>query len=62
MGLGIDLPEDVAFFMAQEIQSNVRELEGALRRVIASSEFRGRAITRGLPKPLETLLLQEREW
>ena len=39
------LPEEVAFFMAQRIRSNVRELEGALRRVIANSQFTGRPIT-----------------
>lgn len=44
-GLGHDLPEDVAFFIASEIHSNVRELEGALRRVIASSEFQSQSIT-----------------
>jgi chromosomal replication initiator protein len=41
---GIDLPEDVAFFMAKRVRSNVRELEGALRRVMASSYFTGRPI------------------
>ena len=41
----IELPEDVAFFIAQRIQSNVRELEGALRRVIANSAFTGQPIT-----------------
>jgi len=40
----VDLPEDVAFFIAQRIRSNIRELEGALRRVIATAEFTGRAI------------------
>jgi chromosomal replication initiator protein len=39
------LPEEVAFFIAQRIRSNVRELEGALRRVIATAHFTGRAIT-----------------
>jgi chromosomal replication initiator protein len=38
------LPEEVAFFIAQRIRSNIRELEGALRRVIATAEFTGRAI------------------
>jgi len=37
----IDLPSDVAFFIAKRINSNVRELEGALRRVIASARFTG---------------------
>lgn len=35
----IDLPQEVAFFIAKRIQSNVRELEGALKRVIASAHF-----------------------
>ena len=34
---GVELPEEVAFFIAKRIRSNVRELEGALRRVIANS-------------------------
>lgn len=40
----IDLPDDVAFFIAKRIRSNVRELEGALRRLIASSSFTGQPI------------------
>ncbi|MCL4125937.1 UNVERIFIED_CONTAM: hypothetical protein GTU68_012663, partial [Idotea baltica] len=35
----IELPEDVAFFIAQRIRSNVRDLEGALQRVLAYSRF-----------------------
>lgn len=41
----IDLSNDVAFFIAKHIQSNVRELEGALKRVIANSHFTGQPIT-----------------
>jgi len=41
----IDLPYEVAFFIAKRIRSNVRELEGALRRVIANAHFTGKAIT-----------------
>ena len=44
------VPNDVAFFIAQLMQSNVRELEGALRRVIANATFTGRAITVDLAK------------
>jgi chromosomal replication initiator protein len=44
-GAGVTLPEEVAFFIGKRIRSNVRELEGALRRVIANSRFTGRAIT-----------------
>ena len=40
-----ELPEEVAFFIAQRIRSNVRELEGALHRVMATSTFTGRPIT-----------------
>ncbi|WP_439134673.1 chromosomal replication initiator protein DnaA [Pseudomaricurvus sp.] len=38
------LPNDAAFFIAQRIRSNVRELEGALKRVIANAHFTGREI------------------
>ncbi|WP_343575961.1 chromosomal replication initiator protein DnaA [Pseudomonas sp.] len=41
----VELPHDAAFFIAQRIRSNVRELEGALKRVIAHSHFMGRPIT-----------------
>jgi chromosomal replication initiator protein len=41
---GIELPEEVSFFVAKRVRSNVRELEGALRRVIASASFTGRTI------------------
>ena len=42
---GVKLSYDSAFFIAQKIRSNVRELEGALKRVIANSHFTGRSIT-----------------
>ena len=42
---GVELAEEVAFFIAKRIRSNVRELEGALRRVIANSRFTGHPIT-----------------
>ena len=41
----IELPYEVAFFIAKRIRSNVRELEGALRRVIANAHFTGKLIT-----------------
>ncbi|WP_372832553.1 chromosomal replication initiator protein DnaA, partial [Pontibacterium sp.] len=41
----VSLPDDAAFFLAQKIRSNVRELEGALKRVIANAHFTGNAIT-----------------
>jgi chromosomal replication initiator protein len=42
---GVRLSQDVALFIAKRIRSNVRELEGALRRVIANSRFTGQPIT-----------------
>lgn len=42
---GIILPQEVAFFIAKRIRSNVRELEGVLKRVIANAHFTGRPIT-----------------
>ena len=58
----VDLPEEVAFFVAKRIRSNVRELEGALRRIVATSEFTGRPITLELVKEAlrDVLALQER--
>jgi chromosomal replication initiator protein len=41
---GMDLSRDAAFFIAQRIRSNVRELEGALKRVMAHAQFSGRVI------------------
>ena len=42
---GLTLDENVAFFIAKHIQSNIRELEGALKRVLAYSRFTGQPIT-----------------
>jgi chromosomal replication initiator protein len=42
---GVTITQDVALFIAKRIRSNVRELEGALRRVIANSRFTGQSIT-----------------
>lgn len=41
----VELPYEVAFFIAKRIRSNVRELEGALRRVVANAHFTGKPIT-----------------
>lgn len=46
----VDLPHDVAFFIGKRIQSNVRELEGALRRVTANAHFTGQPITLALAR------------
>ena len=59
---GVELPDEVAFFIAQRIRSNVRELEGALRRVIANYRFTGRPINLDFAKEAlrDLLALQER--
>ena len=61
-GAQVDLPEEVAFFIAKRIRSNVRELEGALRRVAANAQFTGRPITVDFAKEAlrDLLALQEK--
>ena len=57
-----DLPEDVAFFIAKRIRSNVRDLEGALHRVMANAKFTGLPIDVEFAKGAlrDLLALQER--
>src|SRR5690606_24782773 len=43
--MGMDLSYEIAFFIAKRIRSNVRELEGALKRVEANAQFTGSSIT-----------------
>ncbi len=59
----VKLPADAAFFIAQRIRSNVRELEGALKRVIANAQFTGSAIdTPFVKESLKDLLaLQDKQ-
>jgi chromosomal replication initiator protein len=58
----IDLPYEVAFFVAKRIRSNVRELEGALKRIIANAHFTGKAITMDFVKDAlrDLLALQDK--
>lgn len=60
---GIELDANVAFFIGERIRSNVRELEGALRRVIANARFTGSRITiEQVKRALRDLLaIQERQ-
>ncbi|MHB1951442.1 MAG: chromosomal replication initiator protein DnaA [Acidiferrobacteraceae bacterium] len=59
---GVLLTDDVAFFIAKRVRSNVRELEGALRRVLASNRFTGRPIDVALASETlkDLLAFQER--
>lgn len=58
-----EMPEDVAFFVAKNVRSNVRELEGALRKILAYSRFNQKEITIGLAKEAlrDLLSIQNRQ-
>ncbi len=60
---GVSLSEDVAFFVAKHLRSNVRELEGALRKILAFSRFHGREISIELTKEAlkDLLTVQNRQ-
>jgi chromosomal replication initiator protein len=60
---GVRLDETVAFFIAKHIQSNVRELEGALKRVLAYSRFSGQGLTVDLSREAlkDLLAVQSRQ-
>jgi len=60
---GLTLDEQVAFFIAKHIRSNVRELEGGLKRVIAYSSFHGQEITLAVAKEAlrDLLAVQNRQ-
>jgi len=56
------VPDDVAFFIAERFKSNIRELEGALKRVIAHAHFTGQLITQGFAQQAlkELLAVQDK--
>ena len=59
----VALGEDVAFFVAKNVRSNVRELEGALRKILAYARFSGEPISIGLAREAlkDLLSLQNRQ-
>lgn len=59
---GISLPDEVAFFVGKRFKSNIRELEGALHRLIANAHFTGQSITLEFAKAAlkDLLALQDR--
>ncbi len=61
--VNITLPEEVAFFIAKHLRSNIRELEGALRKVLAYAKFHARKITIELTKEAlkDLLTVQNRQ-
>lgn len=60
---GIDMPEEVAFFVAKNVRSNVRELEGALRKILAYSRFNQKEISISLAREAlrDLLSIQNRQ-
>jgi chromosomal replication initiator protein len=60
---GAEMPEDVAFFIAKNVRANVRELEGALRKVIAYARFSQKEIAIGLAREAlrDLLSIQNRQ-
>ena len=60
---GLTLPDDVAFFVANTVRSNVRELEGALHRIMAHAGFTGRHIDINLAREAlkDILVYQEKQ-
>ncbi len=61
--LNIDLPEDVGYFIAKRMTSNIRELEGALRRLVANSQFMGATIDMAFTREVlrDMLVAQDRQ-
>lgn len=61
--IGIELPEDVAFFVGRRIHSNIRDIEGALRRLVANSQFTGTPINLEFTKHVlkDMLAAQDRQ-
>jgi chromosomal replication initiator protein len=61
--VGVRLDEQVAFFIAKHIRSNVRELEGALKRILAYANFHGQEITLAMTKEAlrDLLAVQNRQ-
>ena len=60
---GIEMPEDVAFFVAKNVRANVRELEGALRKVLAYARFSHKEISIALAREAlkDLLSIQNRQ-
>ncbi len=60
---GTPMPEDVAFFVAKNVRANVRELEGALRKILAYSRFSQKEINIGLAREAlkDLLSIQNRQ-
>jgi chromosomal replication initiator protein len=61
--LNVELPDDVSYFIAKRMTSNIRELEGALRRLVANSQFMGATINMEFTREVlrDMLVAQDRQ-
>ncbi len=61
--LDVELPDDVSYFIAKRMTSNIRELEGALRRLVANSQFMGATINMEFTREVlrDMLVAQDRQ-
>jgi chromosomal replication initiator protein len=61
--LNVELPDDVSYFIAKRMTSNIRELEGALRRLVANSQFMGATIDMAFTREVlrDMLIAQDRQ-
>jgi chromosomal replication initiator protein len=61
--LKVELPDDVSYFVAKRMTSNIRELEGALRRLVANSQFMGATIDMDFTREVlrDMLIAQDRQ-
>ena len=59
--MGVDLPSDAALYIASKIKSNIRELEGALVRLVAFASLQGTEITLGLAQDTLSEILHKDE-
>jgi chromosomal replication initiator protein len=56
--LGVDIPEEVVLFLADNISANVREIEGALASLVANAQFLGRKVTVSLARDILKVYVQ----
>jgi chromosomal replication initiator protein len=57
---GVDLPDEIAFFIANKVKSNIRELEGSLVRLVAISSLRGVPISKMLAQDALKTIIDDR--
>jgi chromosomal replication initiator protein len=56
--LGVDIPEEVVLFLADNIRANIREIEGALASLVANAQFLGRKVTVSLAREILKVYVQ----